>query len=358
MNECFGNRIIMADTAIMFPNERRLRIIGLVSFFALFYVFYQSLILFYAHEPMGVLIVKTLLVSALFAITMWEPTRWMILKVRASMPRQENTVKRKILVAVLVLSYAVLIGFLRTMLEDRFIWSLPWKEPSFFLPMIGSNVLFLLVEVTLYESYFFVQKWHNSEMEAKELKKLNVQMQYDSLKMQIQPHFLFNTLNALVGLIEVDPKRAVTFTKELAYVYRYLLAAHNSKLISLEQEFLFTQAYIYLIKTRYPDGLNIDIQFEQDQLSPYLVPPLSLQMLVENAIKHNIITRARPLRITMSLDEERRMMTVSNNLQRKEESAKKGTGLSMLKKKFELNNMQGLRVYEDAATFAVTIPLK
>jgi LytS/YehU family sensor histidine kinase len=88
------------------------------------------------------------------------------------------------------------------------------------------------------------------------------------------------------------------------------------------------------------------------------VPPLSLQMLVENAIKHNIITRARPLRITMSLDEERRMMTVSNNLQRKEESAKKGTGLSMLKKKFELNNMQGLRVYEDAATFAVTIPLK
>lgn len=342
----------------MFPNERKLRIIGLVSFFAMFYIFYQLLVFFYAYESVGLLIIKTLAVSAFFAITLWEPARWIILQVRKKWSDDKSNITRKIVLACILAPYAALIGLVRTMLEDQFIWTLPWKEPSFYLPMMGSNALFILVEVAMYESYFFVQKWHNSEMEAKELKKINVQMQLESLKMQIQPHFLFNTLNALVGLIEIDQKRAVRFTKELAYVYRYLLAAHDTQLIRLEQEFMFTQAYFFLIKTRYPDGLHIDIQFEHEDLDNYLVPPLSLQMLFENAIKHNVITRARPLTITMSLDKDRGLITISNNLQRKEEETKNGTGLKLLAKKFELNNMQGLQIRNNGSTFAVSIPLK
>ena len=342
----------------MFPNERKLRITGLISFFAIFYVFYQLLIFFYGYEHVGLLLLKTLLVSAFFAVTLWEPARWIILEARKKWSADKNNFIRKIVLTFTLLPYAAIIGLVRTVLEDRFVWSLPWKEPSFYLPMMGSNLLFVLVEVALYESYFFVQKWHNSEMEAKELKKLNVQMQFDSLKVQIQPHFLFNTLNALVGLIEIDQKRAVKFTKELAYVYRYLLAAHDTKLISLRQEFSFMEAYFYLIKTRYPDGLHIDIQFNREDLKKYLVPPLSLQMLIENAIKHNIITRAKPLSITMSLDNVRGSMTVSNNLQRKNEETKNGTGLKLLQKKFELNNMQGLQIQETGSSFVVSLPLK
>lgn len=343
---------------LIFPNEKKLRITGLVSFFAIFFIFYQLLVFFYTYDNVGLLIFKTLMVAAFFAVTIWEPARWVILRVRKKITADKGSFQRQLLLVSILGPYAALIGFARTILEDRFIWTLPWKEPSFYLPMLGSNLLFILVEVAMYESFFFVQNWHNSEMEAKELKKINLQMQFEGLKVQVQPHFLFNTLNTLAGLIEIDQKSAVMFTKELAYVYRYLLAAHDTKLINLKKEFLFSQAYLFLIKTRYPEGLNIDLQFEQQDLEKYLVPPLSLQMLFENAIKHNIITKARPLTIKVSINKHRGLMTISNNLQRKEVEIKNGSGLDLLKKTFELNNMHGLRISDNGNNFSVSMPLK
>ncbi|ULQ55255.1 histidine kinase [Flavihumibacter rivuli] len=211
--------------------------------------------------------------------------------------------------------------------------------------------------MTLYESLFFVEKWHIALMEAKELKKLNLQMQVDSLKVQIQPHFLFNSLNTLVGLIEMDQSRAVRFTEGLAHVYRYLLDATNQTVIGLADELRFTKNYFFLLKNRYPHGLYLDIELEEESLDQYQVLPLSLQLLIENAVKHNVITRARPLYIKVTINKEDQCIIVRNNLQRKNNPAPTGMGLAHLGKKLILLNAGKLKIEEKEGIFSVIIPL-
>jgi LytS/YehU family sensor histidine kinase len=221
---------------------------------------------------------------------------------------------------------------------------------------IGISFLFILLQVAVYEGIYSIEEWYKATLEAKELKKLNLQMQFDSLKVQIQPHFLFNTLNTLVGLIDIDKIRAVKFTRQLAFVYRYLLNAHDRPLIDLEEELKFAQAYFYLLKTRYSEGLFLDIACDKKP-DKFMVPPLSLQILLENAVKHNIITRSKPLSIQVNIDSQNKQLTVTNNLQQKKEVTSNGMGLAHLKKKFKLLNLKDIVVSANFLLFTVIVPI-
>ena len=204
----------------------------------------------------------------------------------------------------------------------------PWKAEE--LKLILDNAL---------ESYRLRKENKRLQEEKNELKlkaerqeKENILSQYESLKNQINPHFLFNCLNALALLVHDDPDTAEEFIKKLTKVYRYLLDFREAIVVSLEEELYFLNDYYFLQKIRFAENLALHIEVDQG-MRHLKVPPLCLQTLVENAIKHNIISRSKPLNI--SIKYEKGEIVVKNNLQLRNEAVHStGVGLNNLKKRY------------------------
>ena len=334
--------------------ERKLRVGGYIIFTSIFFIFFM-LEMFFSWRDEN-LLAKVLLLTFAHTLLIWEPTRFLILSLRKRYPGSVLAKKRLVIAAAVLIPYACFLGFMRIFIEDYSnFWGVPVANFSTFSYTIGISLLFVLLELAVYESVYFFQEWTRTKMEAEELKQLNLTMQMDSLQGQVQPHFLFNSLNTLIGLIEVDQKRAVHFTEHLAYVYRYLLDATEKTLISLEDELDFAKHYFSLLKTRYPEGLYLTINL--DDVLEYQVPPLSLQLLVENVVKHNKISKTQPLYIHISFNETKERLVVSNNVQRKSNVETTGKGLLHLRKKFQLLNLPDLQVTDDETFFIVSFPL-
>lgn len=342
----------------MLLSDRKLRIYGPLTFAIIYFVFFLLQEFIKPHDHTGSLLVKSMGATVLFIATLWEPVRFIIFWAFKKWGNRKNQLRRKFITASILIPYAFVLGIGGQVMENYLIWQVPLKKinPGFFLGVTGLDMVFILAEVALYESFFLINKWHTAALEMKELKKANLQLQYDSLKVQIQPHFLFNTLNTLIGLIKVNTPRAIVFTEEMAHVYRYLLEANDRPLISLEEEMKFTRAYFFLLKTRYSEGLHLDVSYE-DFMENYQLPPLSLQILIENAVKHNIVTRDKPLYIKIEFHPALKQVIVTNNLQKKSQAFNSGHGLMHLKKKFELMHMPEVRIREENNIFLVIIPI-
>jgi PAS domain S-box-containing protein len=167
------------------------------------------------------------------------------------------------------------------------------------------------------------------------LQKENLQSQFEVLKQQVNPHFLFNSLNVLTSLIKVDPDLAETFTERLSKVYRYVLENKDKDVIPIETEMEFLRAYIFLLGIRFSNKVIVDIEFDEKQMDAYVVP-LALQLLIENAIKHNTFSRKSPLRVKMFIDDEK-CLNVVNNLQSRETRMNStGIGLVNITKRYAL----------------------
>jgi sensor histidine kinase YesM len=164
--------------------------------------------------------------------------------------------------------------------------------------------------VLIIEAIFFFKKWKNSLVESEQLRRKNIEIQYAALTSQINPHFLFNSLNALSSLIQADPDKAVVFTREFSKIYRYVLDSNDKLMVTLQDELNFLYSFLYLQKIRFDKALEYNIEINAGCLD-LLLPPLSLQILVENAIKHNEISEENPLLITIQGKNDQ--LTVSNN---------------------------------------------
>jgi|GEM_PF-1029389 len=183
------------------------------------------------------------------------------------------------------------------------------------------------------------------------------EMQMRALQAQLSPHFLFNSLNSLSSLIADNPSKAERFVDELSSVYRYLLQASDHELIPLAMELKFIGSYYHLLKTRYGQAIHLEISV--DQLYQHsLLPPVTLQLLVENAVKHNVVSATSPLLIKIFTD-NRGSLVVRNNLQRKQVSRFLSTqkGLQNINRKYQLLNQPTIGIAERDHTFDVTIPL-
>ena len=184
---------------------------------------------------------------------------------------------------------------------------------------------------------------------------MNLQSQLDSLKAQINPHFLFNNLNSLSSLIQTDPDRAEEFLEELSSVYRYLLQKNHGNICSIREELQFIQAYFHLLKTRFGEGLFWDNQIPASFLD-YHIPTLTLQLLVENAVKHNVVSKSKPLTVRMYVADEK--LIVENNLQKKIIAVPSNRiGLSSILQKYELMNQPGVEIVQNNEEFRVILPL-
>ncbi|MCK4663191.1 MAG: histidine kinase [Bacteroidales bacterium] len=171
------------------------------------------------------------------------------------------------------------------------------------------------IALSIIEGYYLFKQWKISLIQAEKLKKENIQSQFEALKNQIDPHFLFNSLNTIYSLIEPHPDKAKEFITKFSKIYRYVLNVKDKIVVQLNEEIDFLNSYYFLQKIRHGENLEISINIDAEKLN-YYIPPLSLQMLVENAIKHNIISEKKPLKI--QIFNNNNFLIIKNNLQQKE----------------------------------------
>ena len=195
-----------------------------------------------------------------------------------------------------------------------------------------------------------------NKIEILELEQKNLLSQLESLKNQIDPHFLFNTFGTLISLIEKDQNLAIDFVEELSNVYRYILQTQNRELIELKDELDFIDSYLFLLSKRFGKNLIVKTTISEKWMK-YFIPPLSLQLLIENAVKHNIISLEKPLNISISVDEDE-YLNVENNFQRKRILEKSnGIGLLNLKSRYQFFTDRKVEIISDEDIFQVRIPL-
>jgi two-component system LytT family sensor kinase len=215
-----------------------------------------------------------------------------------------------------------------------------------------ANLLFHLLNAIMYYFTQYKTKW----MEAEELKRMSAQAELQLVKSQINPHFLFNNLNVLSALVMKNTDEANKFIEEFSKVFRYILSNHDKELVDIRTEMSYIRPYIFLLQKRFTDGLDITIDIASDRENFYIIPA-SIQMLIENAIKHNVVSKNRPLHIQVHTNGNNTLV-VSNNLQPREsvgQSTK--VGLNNIIKRYWLVSGRKVEVKKDKEVFSVTLPL-
>ncbi len=217
-----------------------------------------------------------------------------------------------------------------------------------------STIIITLIITMFMTGRSFLINWRESAVDAERLKKESVAAQYESLKNQVNPHFLFNSLNALTNLVYEDQDKAARFIKQLSEVYRYVLDTRDKELVSLAEEVKFLDSYLYLQQIRFGEKLNLKVSLENGQGR---VAPLALQMLIENAIKHNVIAEDQPLYINVRM--ESGFIIVENNMQKKNipGEGSSGIGLENIQKRYEFLCNQKVVVENTGDTFRVKLPV-
>jgi hypothetical protein len=295
-------------------------------------------------------------VAIITTYVFWQLNRYILLECRQRMPRFEQTAQRisiQVFMAVLFSgSLSVLVSFIYDKTE---FWGRAFRWQDYVYNAITA-LSFVVALIVVYEAVFYFVRWRQSTREAEKLKEANLQSQLESLKNQVSPHFLFNSLNTLSSLIEENPKEAVRFVNQLSRVYRYLLQSNEKKLTTLKEELDFLQAYFFLLKTRFGAGVDLHVDIPAEKMQT-LIPPLTLQILVENAVKHNVVSVNRPLQISLVVNEEGKIV-IRNNLQKKTLNViSSGMGLANISAKYKLMNKPGLLVNELPEEFEVQLPI-
>jgi len=214
------------------------------------------------------------------------------------------------------------------------------------------NLFFHLVNAI----FFFFREYRNKWSEAEELRRISSQAELDLIKSQINPHFLFNNLNVLSGMVIKDNPEANEFIEEFSKVYRYILNNQQKELVDLQSELEFIQPYIFLLQKRFDEGLKVDIQIGEEY-KHFQVVPAALQLLVENAIKHNVVSRNRPLYIDIHTNGNH-TLAVKNNLQlRHTQESSSRIGLQNIRKRYELISGREVVITKTETEFEVVLPL-
>ncbi len=208
----------------------------------------------------------------------------------------------------------------------------------------------------VFEVAFHFAKLRYTEKQRDKLANEKLQLELQQLKGIVNPHFLFNNLNSLSSLITENPQQAEVFLDELTKVFRYLLRNNNTELITLREELVFIQSYTHLLHTRYGKSLNLHIGV-QEEAAQNLLPPLTLQLLIENVVKHNKMNKSLPLQVTL-VNEGPQALVLTNTLVAKEKAVEStGVGLNSINGRYALLQHKGLSIYQTENSFAVHIPL-
>lgn len=307
------------------------------------------------EEDVFVNVTKCSGIGLIYVSLYWLVFRELFIFYRKRYPDMRESKRRIALQVIMVIVAYVVVGEVIESLVKNFIqpyFDVPQKEGP--LHAIAPLTISFFV-ISIYETIFFYTKLQKSLTEKEQLERENIKSQLEGLKNQVNPHFLFNSLNTLIYMIPEDPDLAVRFVQQLSKVYRYILEIRDEKLIPLANELKFLDSYIFLLKERFGANLIVQVDVPQVYLN-HKVIPLSLQLLLENAIKHNIISSLKPLVIEVFVEKDK--LIVRNNLQKKNQvmnSTK--AGLQNIKNRYSFFSDKNVEVLSTSEYFIVMLPL-
>jgi two-component system, LytTR family, sensor kinase len=340
---------------MLFSHKYRYTFILLLALYSYFNTIITEVFDYY---PIKVLPIYVVVDFMLIAAIIWEGNHIL----QYVLPKQLFIFKKEVHFLLVQFIASLPISFIAGLLPTYVIatYFLNYSNVSLILSLKLSLAFGFRVSLFLHSLnviFYYVVQYQQKRLETEEFKRISTQSQLQSLKSQINPHFLFNNLNVLSSLILQDNNSANEFVERFAKVYRYVLKSHEKELVGLNDEVEFIKSYLYLLQKRFGNNLQIDINIADIYLEYYIIP-VALQMLVENAIKHNIVSQKKPLLIHIYI-ETANTIVVSNSLQKKilDENDSTQIGLKNIIQRYQLLSKKTVEVIEAQNYFTVKLPL-
>ncbi len=307
-------------------------------------------------EDLSAFFQKCGFVGLIYTIVFWGTFRTMLIYFKSKFSSPQNFAKRAIVQTVSVFAAFFILKLILDPFLHPIVASTVGDSRAHNVAMSISALLVTFLIIGIYETISFYHQLQKSLVEKERLMKENMRGQLESLRNQVNPHFFFNSLNTLSYLIPESPGKAVNFVQKLSKAYRYILEIREKELVSLEEELGFLESYNCLLKERFGENLLIKIQVPK-AFYQFQVVPLCLQMLFENAIKHNIISAQHPLSIEVFIENGDRLI-VQNNLQRKnQEIPSTKIGLENICNRYKLVSDRKVEIVETDQNFRVVLPI-
>jgi hypothetical protein len=331
-------------------NDKWIRLVSIPVVALLMHLVYDGL-----PAPLNEEWVTGYFVGLSVTVALWEGNRGIFILMRRWFTRYDQTATRLFVQTLTSIAYTFAVKFV---LDST--WQLAGIEMCAEGEIIKKSFVDLVPTffiTSLYESAYFFGEWKRNLQRSEALARAGIQSELEALRNQLDPHFLFNSLNTLAALIEDDNEPAHTYLSQLADVYRYVLVSRDKTTVPLRDEMAFVEAYLYLNKTRFRDDLQVEQRIAPAAYATN-VAPLSLQMLVENAIKHNIISPESPLHVSLVSEPDSPYVRVENNVQLKtslEQSTK--VGLRNIINRYRLLSERPVEVLAENGRFSVRVPL-
>ena len=295
-------------------------------------------------------------ISLFYTSIYWHFDRAIIIYFRKKLDKPSEYKKRLFYQGIVIVIFTISFCYLiEVLINYPFKDYIPENGRVSFTKAISVGLIITSLIVSIYEAWYIFDLFKEGLIQNEVLKKENTETQLQTLKNQINPHFLFNSLNTLASVIPENQELAVQFVENLSKVYRYILQIKDKNLVTLSEELKCIEAYEYLLKIRFGDNITFTKTGFNGNKTRYLIP-LSIQMLIENSIKHNVVSTSKPLHIVITANED--SLSVKNNLQLKtsiEISTK--TGLINIQKRFQILTKQTIQIKESTTVFEVIIPL-
>lgn len=291
--------------------------------------------------------VFTTLLTAIF----WLGNRMVLIRLRRKYPSFDQSRKRVLVTAGAMFLFTMIVANFNGITPPFWVAQEGWYGPDCNLMGIMNTIAI----ASVYEVVYYLKQLKLSVRRQEELRNENLLAQIQALKNQVDPHFLFNNLNTLSAIVQDDPRMAEPFIQQLSKLYRHILEMPESTLITVKEELDLLGSYVYLISTRFGDNLKVNINIPESYHQKKIIP-FGLQLLVENAIKHNIVSTARPLQVNIAVQDDR--LIVSNNLQKKQQPvASTGKGLENINSRIRLLHQEEMTCITTMDQFLVTMPL-
>lgn len=341
----------MPFTFLRYKNYRQAAIVyAAISLMAVIAFWVRSVKFFsFSHS----LNLQLTIVSFLVVAGFWETLRLIDRMLDKYLPFEQGVPQRMVVQIVLGAVMGMILRFMIYIYGEPYV---PFKLDEMFLATTW--VLYALLPTGINLGFFtvhFIDRWKESLLRSERLEKEKSQVQFDNLKNQLNPHFLFNALTSLNSLIFEDQALASQFLQQLSKVYRYVLQNKDKTIVSLDMELSFIRHYVSLLRTRFREHLTIEFDIPEETRNRAIVP-VTLQILIENALKHNIIDKGKPLTIRVRVVDD--YLEVINNLQpKKRVETSNRQGLGNLRALYQFLTEKPVIVDEEGGNFIVRVPL-
>jgi sensor histidine kinase YesM len=295
------------------------------------------------------------LYTILIAVIIWEGNRFLLFSLRSYVDWINKPLRK---IAILILSVTFYTVPLSVLLLVGW-YKLFSKTPVNWDTVTESSLIILVAVIFIthvYETVFLVKESESEMIRSEQLERARAEAELEALKNQIDPHFIFNSLNTLSHLIENKPDKARQFNDNLADVYRYILQNKARDLVLLREEMEFLQSYFLLLQIRFENAVKLVIHIDDTSLDRYLIPPISLQILAENAIKHNEFSENMPLLLEIEMKNDD--LVVHNRVHKKTlRKASSKIGLQNLGERYKLTTDKEITIKEEEKDFTVSLPV-